>query len=298
MLPMINLQLQSTFYFLFFRLTRRTTGRKLSRIGLDNDLRVLTEWTGNLAAAIEETSPCKKNTGSGDAGRGDLERLGDCEPMDCGELPAKRTGTEEINLTDIEKTVKESKRRSTNQSFTDDLWGNDDWYDDDSFIRIATQVENEALTQQQMQRKTGKSEPADVISPTQMGPGIDKLKKTFASGDKSTHKVDNASRKLQVEPKGQTVSKPPSKYATRNVSHSFVSHTTSHPPTRPSQTVSRPSVPNNSMVCKGSIVLQNLILLVRIVSQVMLQEMQQYHQNTPQQNMPHLLHLSLLQLHL
>ncbi|XP_071507689.1 uncharacterized protein [Diadema antillarum] len=152
------------------RPTRRTNGRKLSRTGLDkgvlNDLRILKEWTGNLTAAIEEASKHQEKVDGGGDREAEVlvepERLPD--PMDCDDVQLpEESGCKGARLED-------GKPSSLNHSITDDLWGNDDWLDDDSIIRIATQVENEALTQQKQQQEHSDrrtSDEADVISPSQ-----------------------------------------------------------------------------------------------------------------------------------
>eukprot|EP00057_Strongylocentrotus_purpuratus_P019147 XP_011673621.1 PREDICTED: uncharacterized protein LOC105442758 isoform X3 [Strongylocentrotus purpuratus] len=184
------------------RLARRTTGRKLSRIGLDktvlDDLRILTEWTDNLAATVEE--PCSHpQKGNAEAKTEGTTELEGGQAMDCDNLEDLFDDDDDVaNNVDCNKMetrqVMKEKRKSSNFSFSDDLWDSDDWCDDDSIIRIATQVENEALTKQ-MQQVKGRIESlnsnADVISRTQNGNVVNAKSKMCLSYDQSKTSVCN-----------------------------------------------------------------------------------------------------------
>lgn len=188
---------------IYCRLARRTTGRKLSRIGLDktvlDDLRILTEWTDNLAATVEEPSSHPQK-GDADAKTEGTTELEGGEAMDCDNLEDLFDDDDDdvVNNLDCNKMetrqVMKEKRKSSNFSFSDDLWDSDDWCDDDSIIRIATQVENEALTKQ-MQQVKGRIESlnsnADMISPTQNGHVVDAKSKMCLSYDQSKTSVCN-----------------------------------------------------------------------------------------------------------
>nr|XP_054758085.1 uncharacterized protein LOC129264263 [Lytechinus pictus] len=163
------------------RLARRTTGRKLSRIGLDkgvlDDLRMLTEWTGNLVAVGEHSEhPAEDSEAVTTEGATDPDGGGDAEAMECDNLEdlfADDDLTDNVDGSNMEtRQAMKERRKSSNRSFSSDFWDSDDWGDEDSIIRIATQVEKEALTQRMQQKNGNIKSPfldADMISPSQNG---------------------------------------------------------------------------------------------------------------------------------